>query len=247
MNSNFLSSPSRRDPRAECTPRVVLADDDPDLLDLVRTALTRAGFQVEATTDGLTALGKIREVSPTLALLDWRMPGLRGIEVCRLLKRDTATAGIGLIMISGGAGEDDRIKALEAGFDDYLSKPFSPRELVLRVEAMARGFAGGRPLGGVWQVGDIFLDCARREVRVREREVYLTPTEFSLLKMFAASGEFIQTREKLLVELTGSTSGIEIRTVDTHIRRLRNKLGVAGEQLQTVRGFGYRLTKCVSN
>jgi DNA-binding response OmpR family regulator len=182
-----------------------------------------------------------------LAILDWRMPGLSGLEVCRRLKSDSITAGIGLIMISGGAEEEDRLEALESGFDDYLAKPFSLRELVLRAEAMARGFAGGRPLGGVWRIGDIFLDCARRQVRVKEREVYLTPTEFSLLKMFAASDEFIQTREKLLVELTGSTSGIEIRTVDTHIRRLRNKLGVAGEQLQTVRGFGYRLTKSVSN
>lgn len=228
-------------------PSLVLADDDTDLRDLVATALTRAGFQVAAVPDGSSALARIRELQPMVAVLDWRMPGLSGLQVCSHVRKETATAGIGLIMISGGAEEEDRLLALETGFDDYLPKPFSLRELVLRVEAMARGFAGGRPLGGVWQIGDISLDCARRQVRVKEREVYLTPTEFSLLKMFAASDEYIQTREKLLVELTGSTSGIEIRTVDTHIRRLRNKLGPAGEQLQTVRGFGYRLSKTVAN
>jgi phosphate regulon transcriptional regulator PhoB len=222
---------------------ILVVDDEPDVVDLVRSNLEAAGFKVFAASDGAAAIERARSDAPALIVLDLMLPELSGSEVCKLLKRDPSTAAIPIIMLTAKAEEIDRVVGLELGADDYVTKPFSPRELVLRVKSVLRRAAGGgEEKADVLKVGDITVDQSRCRAFVRGKPVELTATEFKLLAMLLERRGVVQSREKLLNDVWGYDVAIESRTVDTHMRRLREKLGRAADCIETVRGFGYRIT-----
>lgn len=211
------------------------------MLDLVSRTLSRDGYEVITATNGESALTSIRAAYPAMAILDLMMPKLTGLDVCRAVRSDSCTSAIPLIMISARGAEVDRVVAFELGVDDYITKPFSPRELLLRVRAILR-HAPQAPAGnGPWTVGAIRLDRETHSASVAGEEVMLTAIEFKLLRVLMQVPERVHSREALLREIWGGDN-VGVRTVDTQIRRLRAKLGVAADQLQTVRAFGYRLT-----
>ncbi|MEP6811288.1 MAG: response regulator, partial [Chthoniobacterales bacterium] len=220
--------------------RILLIEDEPDVVDLLTLALRKAEFTVSSAEDGAGGLRLAREETPALVILDLMLPKMSGLEVCKVLKSDPATRHIPIIMLTAKAEEIDRIVGLEFGADDYVTKPFSPREMVLRVKAILRrgkGELAEEPL----VVGLIRLDPIRHEVTVNGRPLRLTSVEFKLLSMLMHRRGRVQARDRLLNEVWGYESLIDTRTVDTHVRRLRKKLGKAADAIETVRGFGYRL------
>lgn len=221
--------------------KILVADDEADVLNLVCANLKNAGFNVIKAEDGTQALEKARTESPALIVLDLMLPGISGIEVCKILKGEAATMKIPIIMLTAKAEEVDRIVGLELGADDYITKPFSPRELVLRVKSVVRRVSGLEEKAPQIKVGDIALDRSRLDVQVKGKPVDLTATEFKLLLMLMERRGRVQSRDALLNEVWGYESIIDTRTVDTHVRRLREKLGKASACIETVRGFGYRI------
>ena len=221
--------------------RILVADDEPDVTAIIGKNLQNAGFQVIKAEDGEIALSKARSQSPALAVLDVMMPGMSGMEVCKLLKADPATANIAIILLTAKAEEVDRILGLELGADDYVTKPFSPRELVLRVQSILRRKGASSETPSVLKIGHITIDRDRHIIAVCGKAVDLTVIEFKLLTVLTARKGHVHSRSDLLSRVWGFDKMIETRTVDTHVRRLREKLGSAANQLQTVRGFGYRI------
>lgn len=221
--------------------RILIADDEPDMLELVSSSFLKAGFSVLQAADGTTALSDALREKPSLIVLDIMMPGLTGLEVTRALKRDAATSAIPIVLLSARTQEIDRILGFELGADDFVTKPFSPRELVLRATSILR--RKGRPVSEVtvFRVGAIELDEARHCATANQCELSLTAIEFKLIVALARTPGRVQSRDELLNRVWGIETPVEVRTVDTHMRRLREKLGSAGEQIRTVRGFGYRL------
>jgi DNA-binding response OmpR family regulator len=219
---------------------ILIIDDEQDVIDLLTLHLRKAGFVLSAATDGATGLRMAREESPALIVLDLMLPKMPGLEICKVLKTDPATRQIPVLMLTAKAEEIDRIVGLEFGADDYVTKPFSPRELVLRVNAILRR-GKGEGAEEKLSIGQITLDPARHQVSVAGRSVRLTSVEFKLLKMLMRRQGRVQERDRLLNEVWGYESLIDTRTVDTHVRRLRKKLGKASGAIETVRGFGYRL------
>ena len=221
--------------------RVAVVEDEPDIAEVVQYNLKKEGFQVEIHGRGDTALEAVRRRPPDLILLDLMLPGMDGLEITRALKRDPATAGIPLVMLTAKGEELDRIVGLELGADDYIAKPFSPRELVLRVKAvLRRGSENGTPEARL-ETGGIALDVAAHSLTVRGKDVPLTATEFRLLHLLMDRRGRVQTRGKLLSDAWGYAEDVDSRTVDTHVRRLRRKLGPEAQRLETVIGVGYRL------
>ena len=220
--------------------KILVVDDEPDVLQLVEYNLKAANYEVVTAGDGLEALKKARALVPNLIILDLMLPELDGLEVCKLLRRDSNTASIPIIMLTAKAAEMDRILGLELGADDYVTKPFSPRELLLRVKRLLRSGTAPQDKGERIQVGELLVDILRHQTLVNGRSVELTATEFKLLTTLAQRRGRVQTREKLLQEVWGYDNVIDTRTVDTHMRRLREKLGLAAKYLDTVRGVGYR-------
>ena len=225
--------------RSQQPSRVLVVDDEEDVVSLLRSNLERAGYAVNSALDGPSALDRARE-RPDLILLDVMLPGLTGLEVLRQLKNENATAVIPVILLTACGAESDRVSGLELGADDYVSKPFSPRELILRIQSIlrrTRAQAGERPR----RAGLIAFDEARHQIMIRGRSVDLTVVEFKILRVLLEKLGHVLSREQLIAQVWGVDAEIDHRTIDTHIRRLREKLGPAAEQLQTVRGFGYRL------
>ncbi len=231
----------------ETTPRVLVVEDEPDIAALIAYQLTREGFRVETIGNGTEALVAIDKEAPDLVVLDRMLPGLSGDEVIQRLRDDPETLSIPVLMLTAKREQEDRIEGLELGADDYLTKPFSPRELVLRVQAVLRraqdvGTASG---GRVLRAGPLRMDLASHRVLLEGRELILTPTEFRLLESLMERRGRTQSRKQLLERVWSYESGIsdriQTRTVDMHVRRLRSKLGRVGEWIETVRGFGYRL------
>jgi two-component system phosphate regulon response regulator PhoB len=221
--------------------RILIIEDEADVVDMLTLNLRKAGgFVVSTATDGASGLKKAREEAPALIILDLMLPKMPGLELCRILKTDTATRHIPIIMLTAKAEEIDRIVGLEVGADDYVTKPFSPREIVLRIKAILRR-GQGEPAEGQMTFRTITVDPARHQVTVGGRAVRLTSVEFKLLSMLLQRRGRVQARDRLLNEVWGYESIIDTRTVDTHIRRLRKKLGKAADAIETVRGFGYRL------
>ena len=220
--------------------KILVVDDEPDVLQLVEYNLNAANYEVVTASDGAEALKKARSITPNLIILDLMLPELDGLEVCKLLRRDSNTASIPIIMLTAKAAEMDRILGLELGADDYVTKPFSPRELLLRVKRLLRGGTAPGDKGERIQVGELLVDILRHQTLVNGRSVELTATEFKLLTTLAQRRGRVQTREKLLQEVWGYDNVIDTRTVDTHMRRLREKLGLAAKYLDTVGGVGYR-------
>ncbi|MBA2622593.1 MAG: response regulator transcription factor [Chthoniobacterales bacterium] len=226
---------------ATASNKILIIEDEQDVVDMLQLALQKAGgFKVATAADGASGLRLAREESPALIILDLMLPKMPGLEVCKVLKSDVATRHIPIIMLTAKAEEIDRIVGLEVGADDYVTKPFSPREIVLRMKAIMR-----RGKGDVVEekltVGPITVDPARHHVAVGGKTVRLTSVEFKLLSMLMLRRGRVQARDRLLNEVWGYESLIDTRTVDTHVRRLRKKLGKAAEAIETVRGFGYRL------
>ncbi len=222
--------------------RILVVEDEPDIAEVLEFNLEKAGFGVEIERRGDAALESIRRHSPDLIVLDLMLPGLDGLEVTRLLKRDPATARIPLVMLTAKGEEVDRIVGLELGADDYIPKPFSPREVVLRIKAVLRR-RGGAPAEGdeSLESGGIRLDPSAHKVAVRGAEVPLTATEFRLLRVLLERQGRVQTRSRLLTDVWGYAEDVDSRTVDTHVRRLRRKLGPEADRIETVIGVGYRL------
>jgi DNA-binding response OmpR family regulator len=197
-------------------------------------------FTISAASDGASGLNKARSERPAFIILDLMLPKMPGLEVCKLLKTDPATRHIPVMMLTAKAEEIDRIVGLEFGADDYVTKPFSPREVILRMKAILRRGEGSRDDERL-AAGAITIDPARHEVLVGGKRVSLTSIEFKLLCTLMQRRGRVQARDRLLNDVWGYESVIDTRTVDTHVRRLREKLGKAGTAVETVRGFGYRL------
>ena len=218
--------------------KILIIEDENDVADLLTLALRKAGFKISTASDGAGGLQKARDNRPDFILLDLMLPKMSGLEVCRILKSDAATSRIPILMLTAKAEEIDRIVGLEFGADDYVTKPFSPREVVLRIRAILR--RAETPSESL-RAGPISIDPARHEVRVNGKQVHLTSLEFKLLRTLMQRRGRVQDRDRLLNEVWGYESVIDTRTVDTHVRRLREKLGKVGDSIETVRGFGYRL------
>lgn len=222
--------------------KLLLVEDDPALSELLEYRFKNEGYHVRTTSDGDEALLMASEDVPDLILLDWMIEGTSGIEVCRRLRRDKTTAHVPIIMLTAREAEDDRIRGLDTGADDYVTKPFSPRELLARVAAVMRRI---RPAlaGESIQVGDIHLDPVAHKVKRRGEVLQLGPTEYRLLKFFMESPGRVFSRNQLLDGVWGTGSDIELRTVDVHIRRLRKAIEIPGAEdpIRTVRSAGYSL------
>ncbi|HEU0208260.1 MAG TPA: response regulator [Candidatus Udaeobacter sp.] len=218
--------------------KILIIEDENDVADLLALNLRKGGFKVSTAGDGVGGLQKARDDRPDFIILDLMLPKMSGLEVCRILKSDTATAHIPVLMLTAKAEEIDRILGLEFGADDYVTKPFSPREIILRIRAILR--RGEKPEETL-HAGAISIDPARHQVRVSGKRVHLTSLEFKLLRTLVQRRGRVQDRDKLLNEVWGYETVIDTRTVDTHVRRLREKLEKAGDIIETVRGFGYRV------
>lgn len=221
--------------------KILVADDEVDVLNLVALNLQRAGFEVLKADNGEQALKMARDEAPALVVLDLMMPGLSGLEVTKQLKLSPQTAQLPIVMLTAKADEVDRIVGLELGADDYVTKPFSPRELVLRVQSVLRRIETAPAPADVLMVGGIQVDRVRHEVMIHGEALEFTATEFKLLSVLMERCGRLQSREVLLNDVWGYESVIDTRTVDTHIRRLREKLGTTADMIETVRGFGYRM------
>jgi phosphate regulon transcriptional regulator PhoB len=223
-------------------PKVLVVDDEKDIVELVRYHAEKAGFRCVTAGDGASALRLVREQRPDLVVLDLMLPGLDGLEVCRQLRREPATARLPVIMLTARAEEVDRVVGLEVGADDYVVKPFSPRELIARIRALLRRVQEG-PAPAVRRLGDLTVDEPRHQVAVGGAPVELTAKEFALLAALLRAGGRVLSREQLLDTVWGYANAAEIesRTVDVHVRRLREKLGPEARRIVTVKGVGYRL------
>jgi DNA-binding response OmpR family regulator len=228
----------------ECVrPKVLVVDDEPEAVELVEFNLRQGGFDVAVAADGAEAIKKARGLMPSLIVLDLMLPEVDGLEVCKMLRRDSATAKVPIIMLTAKAAEIDRILGLELGADDYITKPFSPRELVLRVKRiLQRGQAPDQEQERL-KFGELVIDGPRHLVTWRGKKVDLTATEFKLLMLLAQRRGRVQSRDQLLRDVWDYQSAIDTRTVDTHMRRLREKLGPTSKYLDTVRGVGYRFVE----
>jgi two-component system, OmpR family, phosphate regulon response regulator PhoB len=225
----------------EVHPRILIVEDEKDIVQVLEYALRQAGFDTVAARDGGEAFARVREKTPDAVILDLMLPDLAGTEICRQLKSNARTAAVPVIMLTARSDEVDRVVGFELGADDYITKPFSVREVVLRVKAvLRRGAPGETPPRA--EVGPVRLDTEAHRVFVDGEEVELTALEFRLLETFMSRIGRVQTREQLLHDVWEMTGELQTRTVDTHVKRLREKLGNGRDLIETVRGLGYRMS-----
>ena len=220
---------------------VLIIEDETDILDLIEYHLKQAGYQVLRATDGGSGLELAIRKRPDLIVLDLMLPVMDGKDVCRSLKSNPLTKAIPILMLTARAEEMDRIVGFELGADDYVTKPFSPRELVLRIKAILRRKNSAQEPPKIIQIGELRIDVEKHEVSIKEKKITLTSTEFKLLLELASNPGRVQKRDRLLDKVWGYTYEGYARTVDTHIRRLREKLGPLEDLIETIRGVGYRL------
>ena len=222
--------------------RVLVVDDEPDIVALVAYHLAKSGYRVSTASSGTEAIEAVRRERPSLVVLDLMLPGMTGYEVLEQIRANEPTRDVAVLMLTARREEPDRIHGLSLGADDYLTKPFSPQELVLRVGAILRRVgAGGATSRDRLQLGAIEIDLGAHQVKVDGTPIELTPTEFKLLLTLAERRGRVQGRAHLLETVWEAAPDIQTRTVDMHVQRLRAKLGPAGDMIETVRGFGYRL------
>lgn len=229
--------------RADQAPadRILVVDDEPDIVALVVYHLAKAGYRVSSASTGPEAVAIAKRERPTLVVLDLMLPGMSGFDVLTSIRSDTGTRDIAVLMLTARKDEPDRIKGLSLGADDYLTKPFSPQELVLRVQAILRRMAASGTHGDFLQIDTLTIDRAAHEVSVGGQPLDLTATEYKLLLTLAERRGRVQDRAHLLETVWDAAPDIQTRTVDMHVQRLRSKLGEAGHLIETVRGFGYRI------
>lgn len=225
------------------SPRILVVDDELDLLELVRFNLSQAGFEVETAATGREALERLEASPPDLVILDLMLPDVSGNDICRQIRGDPALAELPIVMLTAKSEEVDRVVGFELGADDYVAKPFSPRELTLRVRAVLRRRASAPGPGRSIERGMLRVDPERHRCFVQEQEIELTAKEFRLLATLMSRPGRVMTRERLLDEVWGSEITVTSRTIDTHLKRLREKLGPAGDLIETVRGVGYRFAE----
>ncbi len=221
-----------------------MVDDEPDVTELVTYKLKREGYDVAAINDPLQIMGKAREFNPDLFVLDIMMPELDGLKICRMVRADNKLKSVPIIFLTAKGEIEDRIKGLESGADDYISKPFDTKELALRIELIFKRMS--QESGGDRKqltVADIVLDEELHSVKVADKPIDLTATEFKLLKLLMHRKGRVQSRENLLVNVWNYDTDTETRTIDTHIRRLREKLKDRATLIETVRGVGYRINE----
>ncbi len=223
--------------------RVLIVEDEKDLAELLAFNLEKEGYATTCIHDGKQGLERAVSDIPDLILLDLMLPGMLGTEVCKALRKDQRTAQIPIIMITAKGDEIDRVVGFEVGADDYIVKPFSMREVALRVKAVMRRLDGGvqAVAADLFTIGDIAIDKKRHTVTSAGVEIDLTSTEFKLLQYLAEKKGYVHSREKLLQNVWSYNNAGDTRTVDTHVTRLRAKLGAPGDIIKTVRGFGYKI------
>lgn len=222
--------------------RIAVVDDEPDILELVSVNLSRAGFDVDEFRRSSEFLESLKAARPDLVVLDLMLPDIHGTEVCRILRSSGETSSIPIIMLTAMVDESDRVAGLEMGADDYVTKPFSPRELVARVKAILRRSASDAPEGGTIRIGeDLTIDPDRFAASRGGEELELTSTEFRLLHALARGRGRVFSRSRLLDILWQGEKYVTERTIDVHIAHLRRKLGDYGDLIENVRGIGYRL------
>ncbi|MSN25966.1 MAG: response regulator [Geobacter sp.] len=221
--------------------KVLIIEDEKDLAELLAFNLEKEGYDAHCVHDGKTGLERAAAELPDLILLDLMLPGLLGTEVCKALRKEPRTAQIPIIMITAKGDEIDRVVGFEVGADDYIVKPFSMREVLLRVKSVMRRFEHSAPPPELLKIGDIVIDQQRHRVVSAGNEIELTSTEFKLLMYLAEKKGRVHSREKLLQDVWSYYNVGDTRTVDTHVTRLRGKLGAPGDIIKTVRGFGYKL------
>ena len=219
---------------------ILIVDDEPDVADLLKYHLQKAGYQTLTAGNGSKALEIARRSRPEAIVLDLMLPGMSGLEVCRELRKHPDTAALGVLMLTAKGQPSERINGLEIGADDYVTKPFSPKEVVLRVQALVRRSQAAREGGGVVESGDVRIEKGSFEITLAGTRLELTTTEFKLLCLLVERRGRVQSRDVLLKEVWGYENSIDTRTVDTHIRRLREKLGGSADRIETLRGEGYR-------
>ncbi len=222
--------------------KILVVEDDPDIQQLLQHQFQQAGYRVEQAVNGQEGLKKAKERKPDLIILDLMLPGVDGLEVCRGLRSGTDTKNIPVLMLTAKGEEVDKIVGFELGADDYMTKPFSPRELLLRVKALLRRSSAPTPTGEEKEIsfGKLKLDLARHRVFIGTEEIELTAIEFKLIQYFISTKGRVQSRDTLLDKVWGYDAFVTTRTVDTHVKRLREKLGSLGDYIETVRGIGYR-------
>jgi two-component system, OmpR family, alkaline phosphatase synthesis response regulator PhoP len=219
---------------------VLVIDDERDLIELVRYNLEKEGFSVIGADNGESGLSLAASEKPDAIVVDLMLPGIDGLEVCRLLRADSGTARIPIIMLTAKGSEADRIVGLELGADDYVTKPFNPREFAARIKAILRRSSGFRQESAIIRRGDLTIDPASHEVCCGRKKMDLTATEYRLLQFLASHPGFVYSRNALIDGALGKDVTVLERTIDVHIMSLRKKLGKCGEWIETIRGFGYR-------
>lgn len=224
--------------------RILVVDDEPDVTELVSYKLKREGYEVEVINDPLEIMGKAREFNPDLFVLDIMMPDLDGLKICRMIRADSRLNTVPIIFLTARGEIEDRIKGLESGADDYIAKPFDTKELALRIGLIFKRLNkdGDAPVSRL-EVADIVLDEELHSVSVGGKPIDLTATEFKLLRLLMQRKGRVQSRENLLVNVWNYDTDTETRTIDTHIRRLREKLDTRADLIETVRGVGYRINE----
>lgn len=224
----------------EMAQKILVVDDEQNIRDLAALYLEKEGFSVEEAANGREAISRFQQVSPAMVILDVMMPGMDGFEVCRELRREH---DVPILMLTARSEDIDKIVGLEIGADDYMTKPFNPREMVARVKAILRRFEGGRKPQNAITVANLSVDKARREARIDDQELALRTKEFDLLVAFVENPGIALTRDQLLEGVWGYEFAGETRTVDVHVQHLRSKLAGARVSIETIRGVGYKLVE----
>ena len=219
---------------------VAIVDDEEDIRELVSVNVKKDGYKAKEFPDGKSLLSYLKKTSPDLIILDIMMPEMDGIEVCKILKADQRYNDIPIIMLTAKTDETDKVLGLELGADDYVTKPFSPRELVARIKAVLRR-KGKKSEEKTVKLGDIIIDLQKFEVTVKGKKIKLTATEFKILQILVEKKGWVLSREQLLDNLWGNEKVVVDRTIDVHIKHLREKLGTAGKMIENVRGVGYKI------
>jgi phosphate regulon transcriptional regulator PhoB len=222
--------------------RILVVEDDKNIAKLLKFNLEKAGYDCTVAPSGEKALEFFNSRPTDLVILDIMLPGIDGLEVCRAIRQKNSTHNVPIIMVTAKGTETDRIVGLELGADDYIVKPFSPRELILRIRAVLKRGKVAQPEKDVLSMGEIMLDKPKHKVMVKGKQITFTQMEFKLLSTLMERQGRLQTREKLLSDVWGIDSMVDTRTIDTHIKRLREKLGKAGDIIETVRGLGYKIS-----
>ncbi|MCX8015671.1 MAG: response regulator transcription factor [candidate division WOR-3 bacterium] len=222
---------------------IAVVDDEQDIVDLITHHLEKEKFKVEPFYDGESILEYTKKHRPDLIILDLMLPGIDGLEVCKLLKKDEQTAGIPIIMLTAKSTEADKVVGLELGADDYITKPFSPRELIARVKSVLRRAESKQQQAKIIEFDNLTVDLNKYRVTINKKQVKLTTTEFKLLAVLVSRPGWVFNRQQLLDEIWDYDRVVLDRTIDVHIRNLRRKLGKYGDYIKSVRGFGYKFEK----